>query len=116
MAIPVLAPLAAEVKIQAAKTAAYTVVLGDQGTLIQMNVATAHALTLPQDSAAAIPIGSVIMVGWASGAGQPTITAGTGAALTPTPTPGAKLRAVGSMCTCIKVAANTWWISGDLAA
>jgi hypothetical protein len=102
--------------IQTAKTAAYTAVLSDWGTLVPFNLATTAAFTLPQDSAAAFPIDSTVDFSWASGAGQPTIVAGTGANLTPSPTPGAKLRAVGSIATARKVAANTWHVYGDLAA
>jgi len=69
-------------------------------------------VTLQQDSAATYPIGTSIDF-WANGTGA-LFAAGTG--VTIVNTPGLKFRAVGSVATAMKVAANTWLVFGDLSA
>ena len=69
-------------------------------------------ITLQQDSAATYPIGTSIDF-WANGTGA-LFAAGTG--VTIVNTPGLKFRAVGSVATAMKVAANTWLVFGDLSA
>ena len=75
-------------------------------------VGASVVVTLPQDSVAAYPIGSSIDF-YATGTGA-AFAAGTGATITVTP--GLKFRAIGSVATAMKVAANTWLVFGDLTA
>jgi hypothetical protein len=75
-------------------------------------VGASVVVTLPQDSVAAYPIGASIDF-YATGTGA-AFAAGTGATITVTP--GLKFRAIGSVATAMKVAANTWLVFGDLTA
>lgn len=97
--------------INAQTGTAYTPVITDQGKLVTLTNAAAITVTLPQDSALAIPIGNTIdFVGL--GAGLVTFVAGAGATKNPAAT---VTRAQYSAATAIKVAANTWLVVGDLA-
>lgn len=60
--------------------AAYTLVLGDRGKVIEMNNAAANTLTIPLNADAAFPIGTQITV-IQLGAGQTTIAATAGVTL-----------------------------------
>jgi len=95
-------------------TTAYTPDVDDVGQIITLSNAAATTLTLPQDSASDIPVGSSITF-IQIGAGQVTVQAGAGATLN-SPGPTNKFRAQYSTVTAIKRAANTWVIAGDLAA
>lgn len=55
----------------------YTLVVGDRGKVIEMNVATANTLTIPANVDAAFPVGTQITV-VQYGTGQTTITAAPG--------------------------------------
>lgn len=101
--------------VQAAKTAAYTLGNGDQNDLIQMNTATAVTLSVPTDATYNFPIGTKIEI-LQVGAGQVTVAAVTPGTTTVNGTPGLKLRAQWSHAVLIKRAANTWVLTGDLAA
>src|SRR4029077_17465153 len=69
---------------------AYTLAATDIGRLITCANAAAITVTVPQDSAAAFPVGTWCEV-YQLGAGQVTVAAGAGATLRATPT--AKARA-----------------------
>ena len=94
------------------ETASYTLVLADDGKIVEMNVASGNILTIPPNSSVAFPVGTQIIV-IQTGAGQCTLTAGSGVTLHATP--GAKLREQYSGATLIKRATNTWIAIGDLA-
>ena len=98
---------------QNSQVASYTLVLTDDGRLINMTVASANTLTIPPNSSVAFPIGTQILINQ-SGAGQTTITAGSG--VTVNATPGLKLRVQNSLATCIKIATDTWVAGGDLSS
>lgn len=98
---------------QNSQVASYTLVLTDDGRLINMTVASANTLTIPPNSSVAFPIGTQILINQ-SGAGQTTITAGSG--VTINATPGLKLRVQNSLATCIKIATDTWVAGGDLSS
>lgn len=98
--------------VLAAKTATYSLVLGDEGSIIRMNGGTTNNITVPTNSAQAFPIGSSIMVIQTS-AVQTTIS---GAGVSFLATPGLKLRTQNSAATLIKVDTDTWAVMGDLAA
>ena len=94
------------------QTASYTLVLADDGKIVEMNVAGANVLTIPPNSSVAFPVGTQIIV-IQTGAGQTTLTAGAGVTLNATP--GTNLRTQYSGATCIKRATDTWIAIGDLA-
>jgi hypothetical protein len=102
-----------------AKTAAYTFAAGDEFNLFSMNNAATQQFNIPTDATYNFAVGTEINVFWITGAGQPTIGAvtpgtttvrSTGATST---TP--KLRVANSAATCIKIAANSWLVVGDIS-
>ncbi len=96
-----------------ARLASYTLVIGDDGKIVEMSNASANTLTVAPDSTTNFTVGSQILV-IQTGAGQTTLTQGAG--VTINGTPGLKLRAQYSSATLIKRAANTWIAVGDLAS
>jgi hypothetical protein len=97
------------VGVNAQTGTSYTPVLTDQGKLVTLSNAAAIAVSLPQDSAVAFPIGAWIDF-LIIGAGSATFGAGTGATVN-----GATLVAPQwRRAVAIKRAANTWTI--DIAA
>jgi len=93
-----------------AKVAAYTFVLSDASTLVQMN--GAYAFTVPLNATVAYPIGTQIhLIALTTG-----VTVAFTAGITSYATPGAKIRAAGSMATLIKLNTDTWVLAGDLIA
>lgn len=95
-----------------ARTSSYTLVLADDGRLVEMGVGSANTLTIPADASVNFPTGTTILV-LQTGGGQTTI-AGAGG-VTVNGTPGLRLRTQWSSATLIKRAANTWIAMGDLA-
>jgi len=91
----------------------YTLLLADDGKIVEVNNAAANTLTVSPDSTTNFTVGTQILV-IQTGAGQTTLTAGAG--VTINATPGLKLRAQYSSATLIKRAANTWIALGDLAS
>lgn len=96
-----------------AKTANYTIDLGDAGESIEMNVASANALNVPNNNTVAFPLGTTVLV-IQSGAGQTTVTPVAG--VTINATPGLKLRTQWSVATLIKRGTNEWVLAGDVVA
>ena len=84
-----------------------------ENTMTTTTAATAVAVTLPQNSVEAFPIGAEVDF-LQAGAGQVTFVAGAGA--TVNGTPGLKLRAQWSAATAKLIATSTWVVIGDLAA
>ena len=101
-----------ELTVQSTKTAAYTVVLADGGTLIEMNTAAAVALTIPTEASVAFPIGTTIGVRQ-YGAGVLTLTPASGVTLR---SRDSALRTGGlyAEAALTKRAANEWVAAGDL--
>ena len=97
----------------------YTFVLADNGKLVTSNNASAQTISIPTNASVAFPVGTQINVAWITGAGQPTIqavTSGTTTVLSTGATSTApKLRVANSVATCIKIATDTWLVTGDLA-
>jgi hypothetical protein len=97
----------------------YTFVLTDNGKLVTSNNASAQTLSIPTNASVAFPIGTQINVAWITGAGQPTInavTSGTTTVLSTGATSTApKLRVANSVATCIKIATDTWLVTGDVS-
>ena len=102
-----------------AKTAAYTFASGDQGNLFSMNAATSQQFNIPTDATFNFAVGTEINVFWLTGAGQPTIgavTPGTTTVISTGATSATpKLRVANSGATCVKIAANSWIVFGDIA-
>lgn len=105
--------------INANTATTYTFVLADNGKLVTSNNASAQTLSIPTNASVAYAIGAQINVAWITGAGQPTINAvtpGTTTILSTGATSTApKLRAVNSVATCIKIATDTWLVTGDIS-
>jgi hypothetical protein len=93
------------------QSASYTLVLADDGKIIEVNNGSANTVTIPLNSSVAFPIGTQITV-LQTGAGQTTIAATGGVTLNATP--GLKLRAQWSSVTLIKRGTDTWVAVGDL--
>jgi hypothetical protein len=95
------------------ETASYTLVLADAFGIVEMNVATANTLTVPPDADTPFPIGTQIVV-LQTGAGQTTITAGSG--VTVNSAAGyLKLSVQWAGATLVKRSTNLWVAVGDLA-
>ena len=92
---------------------AYTLVLTDDGTIIEKLDSSGVAVTIPADASVNFPVGTQIVI-IQTGAGQTEILAGAGVVVNGTP--GTKLRAQFSSAVCYKRAANLWVVLGDLAA
>jgi hypothetical protein len=105
--------------INANTSTTYTFVLADNGKLVTSNNASAQTLSIPTNASVAYPIGTQINVAWITGAGQPTINAVTSGTTTVLSTGGTstapKLRVVNSVATCIKIATDTWLVTGDIS-
>lgn len=95
------------------RTANYALALGDEGKLVRMNVATANTLTVPANADVEFPIGTIIHLRQA-GVGQTTIVAAGGVLVTSAES--LKFRKVGSSASLVKVATNSWDLTGDLEA
>lgn len=95
-----------------AQTSAYTLTLADNGKMVEMNVASGNALTVPSNANVAFPVGTTLTI-LQTGAGQTTLTPQAG--VTINATPGLKLRAQWASATIIKRATDTWVALGDLA-
>ena len=93
------------------KTASYTLVVGDNGKLIEMNVASANTLTI---DASIFSAGNQILISQ-YGAGQTTITAGAGVTLRSS---GGKLKtsAQYALVTIIAISSTEFYVAGDLTA
>jgi hypothetical protein len=116
---PVLNDPKLNLSINANTATTYTFVLTDNGKLVTSNNASAQTLSIPTNASVAFPIGTQINVAWITGAGQPTInavTSGTTTILSTGVTSAApNLRVVNSVATCIKIATDTWLVTGDIA-
>ena len=96
-----------------AQAASYILALADSGKMVEMNVASGNALTVPSNANVAFPVGTTLTV-LQTGAGQTTLTPQAG--VTVNGTPGLKLRTTWSSATLIKRATDTWVALGDLVA
>ena len=99
-----------------AQTASYTFVLGDgNNTLVTLSNASANTVTIPPNSSVAFPVGTVLNFAQ-TGAGQTTITQGSGVTITSFGATAAapKTRVQYSAATAIQTAANAWLVIGDI--
>jgi len=94
--------------------ASYTLVLGDAGKLVEMNVASANTVTIPPNSSVAFPVGTQILV-VQLGSGQTTLVAGSGVSLRSKDS-NKKISARYAGATLIKRNTDDWYAIGDLSA
>jgi hypothetical protein len=100
-----------------AQTASYTFVLADgNNTLVTIANASANTVTIPPNSSVAFPVGTVLNFAQ-TGAGQTTITQGSGVTITSTGATASapKTRVQYSAASAIQTSANNWLVVGDLA-
>jgi hypothetical protein len=96
--------------INAQSGTSYTLVLTDEGRVITLNNGASIALTVPQNSSVAFPIGTQIDL-IQIGPGQVTV-AGSGSAVV-NGANGLKIRDQYSVITLLKIATDSWIILGD---
>ncbi len=96
------------------QTASYTLVLTDQGKIVEMNVAGANNLTVPLNSSVAFTIGTEIQV-LQYGAGQTTIVA-TGGVTLRSKSGQLKIGNQYTGVTLVKVGTDEWYVIGNLTA
>lgn len=94
------------------QTASYSLVVADVGKAVEMNVAGANNLTVPLNSAQAIPTNSVIGLGQ-YGAGQTTVVATGGVTIRSRGT-ALKLAGQYAEASLRKIGTDEWWLSGDI--
>jgi hypothetical protein len=95
------------------QTASYTLVLGDAGKTVEMNVASANNLTVPPNSSVAFPVGTVVEV-CQVGAGQTTVVAGSGVTIRTPET--LVLTGQWSTVSLRKRGTDEWVLAGDVEA
>jgi len=97
---------------QNGQAGAYTLIMLDQGRHVYCTGGAA-SVTIPPNSSVAFPIGTTIPV-VNDGSGVRTITQGAGVTLkwAGTGTTGNRSLAVGGLCNLLKVATDTWFVSG----
>ena len=93
--------------------ASYTLVLADDGKLVDMNNASAQTLTVPPNSSVAFPTGTQVIVRQ-KGAGRVSVAPGSGVTLQSADS-ARKTRVQHSVLTLLKVATDTWVVLGDIA-
>ena len=93
----------------------YTLVIGDAGDLVTMDNASANTLTIPPNSSVAFATGTQIDI-YNKGAGVTSVTGGSGVTLNGVSTGTGALNAQYSAVTIIKVATDTWLMTGGHAA
>lgn len=94
------------------QTVNYSLVLADNGKLVEMNVGAANTLTVPPNSSITFPIGTKIDIAQ-YGAGQTSIVPGAG--VTVRSALGAlKLAAQYSGASLVKIGTDEWYLFGDI--
>lgn len=92
----------------------YTLALGDAGGIVRANNALPVTVTIPANSAVALPVGTVVRL-QAVGAGAVTVAAAGGVTLALPVHQTATLRGAGARATLQKVGTDAWELAGDLA-
>jgi hypothetical protein len=96
------------------QTASFTLQLTDAGGIVEMNVATANNLTVPDNATVAFAVGTQVDISQ-YGAGQTTIVPGTGVTVVSVSS-NKKLAARYGTATLYKRATNEWVLTGNLVA
>lgn len=91
----------------------YTLVIADEGKVVERNSASANTTTVPPNSSVAFPVGTCIEL-WQQGAGVSTVVAGSGVTIR---SPGGRLALNGqyAAATLRKRATDEWSLEGNLA-
>ena len=97
------------------QTAAYEIVLSDNGKMVEMSSTSSITLSVPTNSSQAFAVGAQVTI-LQTNTGQVTIAATNSGTTTVNGTPGLKLRAQWSSAVLIKRATDTWVALGDLVA
>ena len=100
-----------------AQTASYTAVLADgNNTLVTLSNASANTFTIPPNGSVAFPVGTILNFAQ-TGAGQTTITQGSGVTITSVGATASapKTRVQYSAASAIQTSANNWLVIGDIA-
>jgi len=100
-----------------AQSASYTAVLADgNNTLVTLSNASANTFTIPPNSSVAFPVGTILNFAQ-TGAGQTTITQGSGVTITSVGATASapKTRVQYSACSAVQTSANAWLVFGDIA-
>lgn len=94
-------------------TGNHTLVLANEGRVVEMDVAGANTLTVPPNSSVAFPVGTVLEV-HQYGAGQTTITPGSGVTLR---SHGGALKTAAqyAVASLRQRATDEWVVAGDLS-
>jgi hypothetical protein len=96
------------------QTASYTLQLSDAGVIVEMNVAGANNMTVPDNATVAFPLGTQVDISQ-YGAGQTTIVQGAGVTVLSVNS-NKKIAARYGTATLYKRATNEWVLTGNLAA
>jgi uncharacterized protein (AIM24 family) len=94
------------------QTGNYTLALGDEGSLIQINNAGATTITIPTNASVAFPIGTQIRFS-RKGAGLPAIS-GDGGVTVSSNNGDNKISAQHAVATIVKVDTDAWILFGSL--
>jgi hypothetical protein len=97
------------------QTGSYTLVLSDRGKIVEMFVGGANNLTVPLNSSVAFPIGTEIQV-LQYGAGQTTILPATTGVILNSKSGHLKIGNRYTGVTLVKVAADEWYVIGNVSA
>lgn len=94
------------------QSASYTLVDDDRGKVVEISNASANTLTVPPNASVAFPVGTIVEVRQ-MGAGQTTLTPGSGVTLR---SRGSALKIAGQYgsATLHKRATNEWVVAGDV--
>ena len=95
------------------RTSNYTLILGDDGIIIETNSTSGIVITVPTNAAAPFIVGTRITILRAN-TGAAIVAGDTG--VTVNATPGLNLRAQWSAATLLKRAENIWVLMGDLSS
>jgi hypothetical protein len=104
--------LVTDIELPLYKTGDFTIPFDEGDRTYRVVSAGAVVVTLPSDAASAVPVGAEVTVVRA-GSGAVSFVAGSGVTLL-NPYSTANLRAAGSTARAIKIASNTWAITGDI--
>jgi hypothetical protein len=95
------------------RTSNYTLLIGDDGIIVEANSTSPITITVPLNSTTNFPIGTKItLIRTNTGA----VTVGFAVGVTVNATPGLLLRAQWSAATLLKRGTNTWLLMGDLSS
>jgi hypothetical protein len=99
--------------INAQTGASYSLLLTDQQKLVTMSNASANTVTFPLNATVAFPVGTVVTIAQI-GAGQTTLVATGGVTLNKPATQSLILAEQYATVTAVKLATDTWLLSGML--